>query len=57
MSGRWDNLATELSVALKLDDEQFQAVRGRRTGYEGAALVSRSLRPLSPYPCLNLLPT
>ncbi|KAL7408880.1 hypothetical protein BDY24DRAFT_405069 [Mrakia frigida] len=47
MSGRWDNLATELSVALKLDDEQFQAVRGRRTGYEGAALIMDLIPTLS----------
>lgn len=44
MASRWDDIAHDLGTALKLDDEQFEAVEGRRTGDEGEELVrSRSL--------------
>ena len=43
MVSRWDNVAQDLGIALKLDDEQFEDAKGRRTGEEGEELV----RPLS----------
>lgn len=47
MASRWENLAQELATAFQLDDDQFEAVKGRRTGREGPELVS-SFPPFSP---------
>ena len=51
MASRWENLAQELATTFHLDDDEFEAIKGRRTGREGRELAS----PFPPFPALFLL--